>query len=86
MLTHYLVRAFMRMPTEPSRPDALSFKITGTSNTEISFEHGLSSSITMRTLDEVRTDADAVDNVNPATIRGSLDGVDGQYVCDGNVH
>ena len=40
--------------------------------------HNLSSDITTRTLD------DATNNTNPTAIRGSYDGVPGQYVCDGS--
>ena len=69
VLTHFLVRAFVT--------DDLSFRISSTSNTEISFVHGLSSDIPSRELN------DTADSTEPTTIRGSYDDVAGQYVCDG---
>ena len=75
VLTHFFVKT---IGTDES------IAITGTSNTEISFEHGLSSDIPSRTLDDTPDVPGGARNFNPTTIRGSYDGVDGQYVCAGD--
>ena len=72
VLTHYLalVIPITALSTAP-------IQISATSNPAISFEHGLSSDLTMRTLSSASGDT------SPTTIRGSYDGVPGQYVCVG---